>query len=387
MDQQLELDIEELQIKSKKEKHRLQVQMAQNAATIQALYESESGQMPATPSGTSTQYIIPTTTKKPNVKTAPTQPKLETQSPLPLPQMPQPALKTSFKKTPASSNDPIVDIMKRQNEISELMLKQQDLSQLPQRQISVFHGDPLQYKSFIKSFEQLIESKTDDAQQRLYFLEQYTAGEAQNLVRSYFHLPPADGFKEAKAQLEWHFGNPFKISSAFLDKAMTWPTIRSEDAVSLRSYVIFLKSCHNTMKYMNYVSDLEAPSSLKILASKLPFKLRDRWRSVACNIYDKHKQRPTFNDLIAFMDKQSRTMLDPIFGELLSPLTQKTLDGTTAPQQKGSSQSPVQISRATLQHYCIPRQHHSITIQTCKQTNHPQIKATSVRSPSMHTLP
>lgn len=99
-------------------------------------------------------------------------------------------------------------------------------------------------------------------QQRLYYLEQYTSGEPRNLARSCFHLPPHRGYKEAKEQLEWHFGNKIKVASAFLDKALKWPAVKSEDALGLRSYAIFLKSCHNTMGEMEYTVDLETPSNL-----------------------------------------------------------------------------------------------------------------------------
>lgn len=37
--------------------------------------------------------------------------------------------------------------MQRQNEITEMLLKQQNLSHLPQRDVPVFKSDPLIYKS------------------------------------------------------------------------------------------------------------------------------------------------------------------------------------------------------------------------------------------------
>lgn len=49
-------------------------------------------------------------------------------------------------------------------------------------------------------------------QQSLNYLEQYTSGEPRNLVRSCFHMSPEKGYKEAKEQLEWHFGNTVKIT-------------------------------------------------------------------------------------------------------------------------------------------------------------------------------
>jgi hypothetical protein len=84
-------------------------------------------------------------------------------------------------------------------------------------------------------------------EQRLYYLEQYTSGEPRNLVRS-FHLPPTHAYQEATKQLQWHFGNKIRITSAFMDRALGWPAIKAEVAPGLRSYAIFLKSCRNTMQ-------------------------------------------------------------------------------------------------------------------------------------------
>lgn len=72
--------------------------------------------------------------------------------------------------------------MQKQNVITELLVKQQHLSQLPTRDIPVFKGDALQNKSFMRVFEHAINQKTDNDQSKLYFLELFTAGESQELV-------------------------------------------------------------------------------------------------------------------------------------------------------------------------------------------------------------
>ena len=125
-----------------------------------------------------------------------------------------------------------------------------------------------------------------------------------------------------------------------MDRALGWPAIKAEDASGLRSYAFFLKSCRNTMQEVDFASDLEAPSSLKIIVSKLPFKLRDKWRAVVSSIYDKNKKRATFKDLLAFIDKQSRMMLDPIFGEIQFPVTKPQV---------------ARQSKAVLQQFCNRR--------------------------------
>ncbi len=47
------------------------------------------------------------------------------------------------------STDSLHEVLHRQNKVTEMLIKQQNLSQLPQRDISTFTGDPLIYRSFI----------------------------------------------------------------------------------------------------------------------------------------------------------------------------------------------------------------------------------------------
>ena len=83
-----------------------------------------------------------------------------------------------------SSTGSLFEVLQRQNEVTEMLIKQQSLSQLPQRDIPTFTGDPLTYRSFIRAFEHAIDSKTDSHQDRLYYLEQFTSGEPLDLIRS-----------------------------------------------------------------------------------------------------------------------------------------------------------------------------------------------------------
>lgn len=147
----------------------------------------------------------------------------------------------------------LTEVLRKQNEITEMFLKQQRLSLLPSIDIPVSDGDPLQFRSFIKAFEQGIETKTDNMQDRLYYLEQFTAGQPRILVQSCMHMNPETACGEAKSQLEWNFGNRVKITSAFVDKALNWSVLKSDDATALRSYTFFLRSCFNTMDETGFI--------------------------------------------------------------------------------------------------------------------------------------
>ena len=110
--------------------------------------------------------------------------------------------------------------MQRQNVITKLLVKQQQLSQLPTKDIPVFKGDALQYKSFITAFNHSIDPKIDSDHDKLYFLEQFTAGEPQELVRSCTHMTPCRGYRKAKQLLQKHYGDELRIANMYIDKAL-----------------------------------------------------------------------------------------------------------------------------------------------------------------------
>lgn len=101
----------------------------------------------------------------------------------------------------------VVDIMRHQNIITEVRVKQQRLSSLPPLSIPMFKGDPLEYKFFICAFEHGIEDKTENCNDRLYFLEQFTMEQPRELVRSCQHMELSRGYKEAKRLLKKHYGD------------------------------------------------------------------------------------------------------------------------------------------------------------------------------------
>ena len=74
------------------------------------------------------------------------------------------------------------------------------------------------------------------------------------------------GYTEATQFLHKHFGNEMIIANAYLEKALNWTSIKPDDC----------KSC-NAMQNLDYLCYVA--SNLKLLISKLPFKLRERWRT------------------------------------------------------------------------------------------------------------
>lgn len=197
--------------------------------------------------------------------------------------------------------------------IKTLLIQQQSLSSLPKRDISVFDGDPLKFHSFVKAFENGVERNTASHSDRLYFLEQYTNGHPKELVRSCQHIDPERGYIKAKAVLKEQFGSEQKVASAYLEKALSWPTIKTEDVKALQDYSLFLRGCCNAMEEVQYLHELDMPANMLTIIKKLPYKFRDKWRTIACELQERHCHRATFIDITNFIEKQLRILSDPVF--------------------------------------------------------------------------
>ena len=209
----------------------------------------------------------------------------------------------------------MIDILRKQNEITQMLIQEQRFSRLPSREVPVFTGDPLSYISFIQAFEHCIESKTSNNRDRLLFLEQFTDGQPKTIVRSCLHMDSQKGYVKAKRLLRKHFGNEVLIAAAYQEKILNWDVIRSEDSKALHTYALFLRTCCNAMSNNEILQDMNNPTHLKTVLSKLPFKYRERWRTVAYDYHERNHRRAKFPQLVNFIERQANIAIDPLFGE------------------------------------------------------------------------
>lgn len=163
--------------------------------------------------------------------------------------------------------DGLLQFMETQNTSTEMLVKQQRYAQLLEKEVVAFEGDPLTYRSFVRAFEQAIEQKTDSEQDKLYYLQQYTAGEPQELVPSCEHMPSHRGFKQAKQLLQKYYGDELVIASAYIEKALKWPPIKAEDGKALKAYALFLTGCRDTMQEVELMEEVDNPSNMRMVGS------------------------------------------------------------------------------------------------------------------------
>lgn len=112
------------------------------------------------------------------------------------------------------------------------------------------------------------------------------------------HTSSQTAYVEAKRQLERNFGNRAKVMSAFIDKALNWSVLNFNDTAAVRAYTFFLRSCFNTVVETGFI-ELENSTNMRILVSKLPFRLHDKWQIIVVDIAEKCNHRETFKDLFS----------------------------------------------------------------------------------------
>ena len=204
----------------------------------------------------------------------------------------------------------------QQTRIMEMLAINQNKGKLPQPRVPTFDGNPVEYRTFVRAFESLIESRTSSSTERLYYLEQYTAGDVKELVRSCHHLAPDEGYAEARRLIEKKFGDDFRIASAYESKALNWPPVKSEDGSALSRFSVYLASCKNAMKGSQYSSKFDQPDNIQKLIFKLPYNMRERWRRVVDDIMELQGRPVKFDDLVSFIDREARIATNPVFGQI-----------------------------------------------------------------------
>ncbi len=128
-----------------------------------------------------------------------------------------------------------------------------------------------------------------------------------------------------------------------MEKALSWANIKIEDLGALQDYSLFLRSCCNSMENIQYLREMDTPSNMLTVVKKLPYKLREKWRSEVCELQETVNQRDTFSDIVNFVERQVKIMTDPVFGNIQDV---PTLIGSKS-VNKGKSQSYLKSKRSS----------------------------------------
>jgi hypothetical protein len=155
-------------------------------------------------------------------------------------------------------------------------------------------------------------SRSED---KLFYLDQLLEGDAKDLIGGCLYMDPEDGYVEARRILDTKYGDTFKISTAYLNELLNWPSISNDDNHGLEKLSTFLIKCHNAMKGIRYLMLLDYTPNIQAIVKKLPTHLQERWAWKVHEIKKKSNSYPCFADLCEFVDTAAEVANDPAYSQ------------------------------------------------------------------------
>ena len=207
-------------------------------------------------------------------------------------------------------------VLQRQNDLTEQIMNCHQQGLLPKKEVPVFDGgDITKYKYFIVSFDKIIDNVCKTDSDRFHYLQQYTSGKARRLVDSCCYYDQSRAYAKARTLLQEEFDDEFKVSNEYLAKLDRWPSIKAEDIIKLEDLSLFLMDCENYMENMSIRNQLQSPQELMKIVTKLPYKLRERWRRYSYTMLKKYGT-VYFRHLVEFVKEEVSILKQPLFGQI-----------------------------------------------------------------------
>ena len=193
------------------------------------------------------------------------------------------AFPDGIKKDVHSSNNE-TEILKdafriQQEQIQGMFASQNQIATaftLPQLEVAKFHGNPMEFKTLIMAFDARVQSKLISSTDRLYYLDQHLVGEPKELISGCLHIEPDKGYTEARRLLLKQYGDPYKVSTAYMRKLTSSPTLKYDDGPALKSLSIFQRKCNSAMKTISHLAVLNHPPNMQAVVLKLPIYLQTK---------------------------------------------------------------------------------------------------------------
>ena len=164
----------------------------------------------------------------------------------------------------------LISLQARQTELSSLLINQQKTFHLPVKEPPTFSGDSFEYPTFVTAFDSIIAANVSAEKNKLFFLERYRSGKANEAIKGFLATNSDTAYTEARKLLDQRFGNPVVVSEDYKKRLRNWRQINEGDSKGLREFSDFLIRCEETMKSMKSMSELDSTQILQSISAKLP---------------------------------------------------------------------------------------------------------------------
>ena len=200
----------------------------------------------------------------------------------------------------------------RQADLSALLTKQHVTNHLPVKEPPTFNGNVFDYPAFITAFDSIICHNVSTDKDRLYFLNKYTVGQANEVVKGFLAVNSSNAYKEARKLLDERFGNPVHVAEAYKSKLRNWSSIKDGDSAALRTFSDFLIHCQEAVRTVGSLNELDSTRTRTKISAKLPSYSGTKWCRQAYETRAKSGS-VTFKSFVKFVKEESDIANDPVF--------------------------------------------------------------------------
>ena len=267
----------------------------------------------------------------------------------------QPAISMqSFDPSMSFAFNQLVNLQAQQTQLSSALVNQQRTFHLPIKEPPTFSGSSFEYPAFVTAFDSIIAANVPADKDKLFFLEKYTTGKANEVVKGFLATNSDTAYSEARKLLDQRFGNPVVVAEDYKKKLRGWRQISDGDSKGLEEFSDFLVRCEEAMKTMKSMSELDSTQILQSISAKLPSYSGVKWCRSAHEVQVKEKRLVGFTDFVKFVKQEAEVANDPIFSpDVLkrerkrNGLTRDSNSGTRSKYQGGINPSQSLVTSAT----------------------------------------
>ena len=245
----------------------------------------------------------------------------------------------------------LINLQTKQAELSSLLVQQQKRNSLPAKEPPVFSGNSFDYPAFITAFDSIISENVQSNKDRLYFLDKYTVGKANEIVRGFLAVNSEDAYTEARKLLDQRFGNPVHVAEAYKSRLRNWPQIKDGDSAGLQAFSDFLFRCQEAVKIVGSNGELDSTQNLIQVCAKLPSYSGVKWCRHAYDKRTKSGSNVSFSEFVQFVQGESDLANDPVFSPDALKGERRSLDATR--ENKGKVRNKADsFAISTVQEQC-----------------------------------
>lgn len=145
-----------------------------------------------------------------------------------------------------------------------------DRIKLPKLELKKFNGDPLQWKSFVDSFDCAIQNNESlSSVEKMTYLTNLLSGSAEQTISGLSLCN--ENYEIALKLLHERYGDPQVIVSAHMNKLLTLENVKgSRDIKSMRKLYDQIESQVRSLNALGFKAENYGPMLIPVLLSKLP---------------------------------------------------------------------------------------------------------------------